>query len=104
MNAGRLRHRLLIQELVRDPAVGGVDTYQTHVTVWGEMRPTSGRELVAAQAENAEISALFTIRYLRGIRPTMRILFEGRTFQIVAPPIDFEEQHRELQLAVKEVL
>jgi len=103
MRSGRLKHRVTIQHKIADPSIGGTDTWHDYATVWGALEPLRGREYLAAQQEGAEATGKITIRYLPGLKPTMRLIFEGRIYQILTP-IDPEEQHTELQLVVKEVL
>jgi SPP1 family predicted phage head-tail adaptor len=43
---------------------------------------TSGKEFEAARQINAEISAWFQVWYVAGLSATMRILYEGRYFDI----------------------
>jgi len=104
MRAGRLRHRVTIQQLVPDPSIGGTDTWYDYATAWGAMEPLRGREYLAAQQEGAEATGKITFRYISGVKPTMRIKHGDRIYEIVSPPIDSEERHIELQLMVKEVL
>lgn len=105
MNIGDLRHRITLQECVsgQDEAGQPVQEWQDVATVWGAVEPLRGREYFAAQQVQAEVTTRIRIRYRKGIRPEMRVLYDGRIFQIVAPPIDPEERHREIHLMCKEV-
>ncbi|WP_223509421.1 phage head closure protein [Rahnella sp. GSA61A] len=85
MQAGRLRHRVKIQEPVniQDPVTGGVTpSWQDTVSVWAEVYPLSAREFVAAQAGQAEISARITIRYRPDLTAKHRIIFRGKVYNI----------------------
>ena len=92
MRIGPLRHRIALQQLVagspQQSASGAPDVaWSTLATVWGSVEPLSGRELVAAQQVNAEVSTWIGIRYLPGIVPTMRVVHPGdggRVYQILA--------------------
>ena len=103
MRAGRLRHRVMIQQLVPDPSIGGTDIWHDYATVWAAIEPLRGREYLAAQQEGAEVTGRITTRYINGVKPGMRWKYESRIFDIISV-IDLEERHVELQLMVKEVL
>jgi len=103
MRSGRLRRRGTIQDVVRDPSVGGKDTWYDYATAWGAMEPLRGREYLVAQQEGAEVTGRITIRYIAGVKSRMRWKYKSRIFDIVYV-IDPEERHVELQLMVKEVL
>ena len=56
MRAGKMKRRVTIQQFVshQDPNTGSVTKeWRDVVTVWGEIDSVSGRELVAAQAEQS---------------------------------------------------
>ncbi|MGI6711877.1 MAG: phage head closure protein [Bacillota bacterium] len=100
MKAGKLRHRVTLQEFVEV-----VDEYGTPIgsgwqdvaTVWAAVEPFKGEEYIQLQNTQAELTAKVTIRYLPGIKPAMRVLYGDRVFDIKSV-IDPEERHRELQL------
>lgn len=104
MQAGRLRHRVTIeaQQHAQDPTTGEITvTWQPHLSsVPAEIVPLSGREFLSAQAGQAEITARATIRWVSGIEPTMRVVHEGRNFNIraVLPDPTFRK-HITLMLA-----
>ncbi len=101
MRAGARRHRLIVQRQV--PAVGFVDpSWETHTEAWGAIEPLRGSELIAADQVNSEVTAKITIPYRIGVTAAMRVTCEVRLYQIVAPPVDPELRHRELQLMVRE--
>jgi SPP1 family predicted phage head-tail adaptor len=66
MRAGDLRHRVTFQ--TRDTAM---DSFGQQVTTWttlltnvpADVQPLSSREMMAAQAVNAELSHMVTIRF-----------------------------------------
>jgi SPP1 family predicted phage head-tail adaptor len=79
--AGRLRHRIQIEEPVRvqDPTTGEV------MTAWRLLKTSvpaaieflSARELMAAQSLHSSITARITIRYRPGLTAQMRIVHKG---------------------------
>ncbi|WP_097570884.1 phage head closure protein [Escherichia coli] len=85
MQAGKLRHQVIIQEPVKiqNPETGAVNnTWRDVATVWAEVSPLSAREFIAAQASQGEISTRITIRYRSGVTRKHRILFRGAVYNI----------------------
>lgn len=86
MQAGRLRHRIAIQQKVQaqNPVTGAIThTWQTVAgmeSVPASIEPLSVRELLAAQAVQSEMIARITIRYRPGLDATMRILHKGKIY------------------------
>lgn len=104
MQAGRLRHRVSIQQRVEARNGYGelITTWSTLATVWGSVEPIRGREFFEAEQVQSEISTRVRIRYYDGITAQMRVLFGARKLQIVAV-IDVNERHKEMQLMCKEM-
>lgn len=102
---GKLRHRVTLQELVKtDDGYGGiVETWQDVATVWAAIKPLRGNERYTAQQVQSELSHKITIRYQAGIKPQMKLLYKGRTFEIESV-IDIEERHQWLELLCSEVV
>lgn len=105
MNAGKLRHRITIQDKVTVPdGYGGMtSTWQDVATVWASVEPLKGKELYEAHQMKAELTHRVRIRYVEGIKPQMRIVFRGRELAIEAI-IDPEERHESLELLCSEVV
>jgi SPP1 family predicted phage head-tail adaptor len=105
MRAGRLRHRITIQDYTESQNTFGEVTknWTDYATVWAAVEPVKGREFWESQQINAEITTKVTIRYLAGIKPKMRILYDTRIFEIDSV-INVDERNRELQLLVKEMV
>ena len=84
--AHRLRHRITIEQKTAGADAWGqpVETWETVAIVPAEVWPMSGREYIAAQAEQAGVTTRITIRYQAGIEPAMRITHDGRTYNIRA--------------------
>ncbi len=74
MDAGKLRHRVVLQTQVDEPdSNGNLTTNWTDVaTLWSEIAPLSARDFLAADAEQTKINTRITIRYRAGIVPKMR--------------------------------
>ena len=110
MRAGTLRRRLVIQSrsTSQDTAGEAVATWTTVATVWADIAPISGRELVTAQAISAEISHQITLRYQAALANTkamagMRAVYGGRNFNIHAV-MNEDERNRMLTLLASEGL
>lgn len=99
MQSGKLRHQLVIQQksVTRDDHGGEVVTWATFATVWGEHRPIRGREYIALQTAQSEITTRFVVRYVAGVTPAMRVSLDGDVHDIVEV-IDVNGRHRELEL------
>ena len=84
--AHRLRHRVTIEQKTAGEDAWGqpVEAWETVAIVPAEVWPLSGREYIAAQAEQAGVTTKITIRYQAGIEPAMRITHDGKTYNIRA--------------------
>lgn len=115
MRAGRLCHRITIQQLLDDEQDSfgqPKERWSTIAQVWAAVEPYWGRELFVAAREYADLSHRVSIRYRKDLDPNerpdlhapkMRVLFgEHRIFDVEAV-IDIEERHREMQLLCREV-
>ena len=84
--AHRLRHRITIERKTAGADAWGqpVETWETVAIAPAEVWPLSGREYIAAQAEQAGVTTKITVRYQAGIEPAMRITHDGKTYNIKA--------------------
>jgi phage head-tail adaptor, putative, SPP1 family len=88
-NPGKYRHRVTIEQQVetRDDMGGVVVTWQPFaVGVPAEVLTGPGRELIAADQQQADIAARINLRYTPWLTAKMRILWDGRVFNIVGEP------------------
>ena len=104
MRAGTLRNRGVIQ-IPDDSAAGwgGSRTWNTYATVWADIKPASGSESVDSNTKKsqADVTHIITIRHIRGLKPSMRFLFEGRVLQFeVIRNVD--ERNREVVIEARE--
>lgn len=108
LDAGKLRHRVVVQRYV-----GQADEYgdigrqedknwRNVCIVWAAVDPISGREYYAAEQAQSEVSHKVRMRYRGGIKPGMRLLLGERKLYIRSV-IDWEERHENLLLMVQEV-
>lgn len=68
---------------------------------WAEIMPLKGRELIAAQQVNSEVTGTMRIRWRDGVTSKMRAVFRTRVFDILAV-VNTKERNREIMLYVKE--
>ena len=106
MQAGQLKHLIDIQVALNSRDSYGAST-QEWVTFLSGIRasvePLAGKEFFAAQKIDAEITHSLNIRYRTGIKPSMRVKFGTRYFDIKSV-IDVKEQRKELHLMCVEVI
>ncbi|QXC67251.1 phage head closure protein [Klebsiella aerogenes] len=85
MQAGKLRHRVILQEPVKEqnPITGAViNTWRDVATIRAEVSALSAREFIAAKASQGEITTRITIRYRDGVTRKHRILYRGCIYNI----------------------
>lgn len=78
MKAGDLRHRVTIQSRVENRgAAGGIDYgWQNFATIWAAIEPARAFRTFGAAQEQESFDTLIRIRYLSGVRSSMRVLWE----------------------------
>jgi SPP1 family predicted phage head-tail adaptor len=105
MRAGRLRHRVTIQQRAgtQDSYGQEDDDWNDVDTVWAAVEPLRGREFLEARREGAEVTTRIVTRYRSGITPAMRVSYDSRTFDIVSV-INVDERDSELQLMCRELV
>ena len=105
MNAGKLRHQIIIQTQSTTQGTDGQPalTWSTFATVRSSVEPLNGREYFSSEQVQAEVSVRITIRYLSGVLPSMRVSFGSKIYNIVVV-INVNEQNYEMQLMCKEVI
>lgn len=104
MRAGRLRNRLQLQSAVEARNGYGevIQTWSTVATVWGSVEPLQGREYQLARQTQAETTVRMRIRYRADVRPSWRVRWQGRNYEIVDAQAD--ERRTELQLMCVDVV
>jgi SPP1 family predicted phage head-tail adaptor len=83
----RLKQRITLQDQTNEKDSDGNDS-----TVWtpwlvdepAEVLYLSGREFIAAQSAQSQITGRATIRWRPGVTASMRFLFDGGIFNIVS--------------------
>lgn len=86
MRAGSLRHKVTIQKATESQdSYGEPDpTWGVYAVVWASIEPVTGREYLQNRQTGVEITHKVTIRYLDGVTAKMRVLYDGRYFDIEA--------------------
>lgn len=104
INAGDFRHPITIQKLdkVRNGYGELIETWIDFLDIRAAIYPLSGKDFFAAETTNSEVTHKINIRYVEGITSAMRIKFKNRYFEIIAPPINFQEKNMLLQIMCKE--
>jgi len=93
MQAGRLDQRITIErwdylrdsngEVIQDPLTGETTQLWVEIArVWAAVEPLNGREFIAAQAVQSEITTRIRMRYRADLQPADRIDHEGTLYDI----------------------
>lgn len=110
MRAGQLRHRVTITATAETPdAHFGFDESAVILAnrAPAKVLTLDGRELQRAQQIDARATHAVRLRYRPGVAAGQTVTYHDgrrgdRAFEIVAPPRDVEEMHRELYLLCRE--
>ena len=86
MDIGELRHRIIIQkqEITTNENGFEEEEWVDYKTVWAGVNNLYGKEYFEAAAIQMENTVKFTIRYLVGIEPSMRICFQSKSYNIIS--------------------
>lgn len=105
MDIGRLKHRITFQALSQSKNEYGeiVEEWLDIKTVWAEIKPVSGNQFFAAKQINSEISHNVYIRYRTDLKPSMRIKFKDRVFEVLYL-MNVNEDNRLMQIYCKELI
>lgn len=107
MRAGRIRHRITIQQAteIRDALGGVTQTWTDLRTVWAAVEPARGSERFALAQAKAGVDSKIVLRgpVAKDVTPKMRILFGARIFDIEAV-IDVDSRNIVRELFIKEAV
>ena len=59
-------------------------SFSTFAEVWASVQGVSAREFLLAGQQQVEVSHRVKMRYLTGLSPQMRLLWRGRTLEIIS--------------------
>lgn len=103
--AGKLRHRVTIQQAVetQNPDTGAVTVeWVLYAERWAEYIAQSVREFIAAAAVQSEVKGRFTVRTDEGITADMRVIHRGKAYGILGVMPDPDSGLEYMTLAVSE--
>lgn len=83
--AGELRHRITVQVMGPDRDEDNYPikpVWTDYKKLWAKVTHLSGRDLIAAQANQSKIVARLKIRYREDIDTTMRVIYKSKTYAI----------------------
>lgn len=106
LKAGNLRHRIALQrkQQTQNPQTGAmVTTWVTEATVPAAVEPLSAREFIAAQAVQSDVSVRIRVRYRPGITSAMRLLHDGKVYNITGVLADKDSGREYLTLPCSEL-
>ncbi|WP_412178370.1 phage head closure protein [Rhizobium sp. PL01] len=89
MRAGKLDRRVTIRRMtgtVANEFNEVVEVWADVATVWAQQRPNRGSERFAAEQQAGTAVMTFHIRHRSDVTVMDRLVYEGRTYEIVAPP------------------
>ena len=108
MRAGELNHRINIKSLqsTQDDSTGAITEswLPFAVNIPAHVRPASVREFVQAGIEQAKVVASVKIRYLAGIKPSMRIEHGTHVYNIEYALEDEDSGREYMTIPVSEVI
>lgn len=105
MQIGKLSKRIKIQKFGQSKNEYGEfeELWEDFKEVWAEIKPVSGNQFFAAKQINSEISHNVYIRYRTDLKPSMRIKFKERVFEILYL-MNVNEGNRLMQIYCKELI
>lgn len=98
------RIELLVKTRVSDGGGGVTETYGSAsppIVLWASIMPQGARESWYAEQLSSAERTIVVIRYRAGVTQSMRVAYNGRTFEITGV-VDIGEEHRWLELACEE--
>lgn len=86
MKSEELKHKIVIQKYENAVNDNGFEeeAWQDFKTVWAKVENIHGKEYFEAAAVQAEKTVKFTIRFIKDIDESMRIMFKGKQYNITS--------------------
>ncbi|MFO1212802.1 MAG: phage head closure protein [Paenacidovorax caeni] len=102
MQAGRLDQRVTVEQFTTTTDSWGqpVEKWAPMFTCWAAVEPLTGREFIAAQAAQSEVTARIRMRFRPWMTAQDRVIHNGTIYSIESV-IDQRSQGRELVLMCK---
>lgn len=104
MRAGELRHKIELQEQTEtaDGMGGFTLSWRTKAAVWAAIAPAYSAEEIQNLQNELLITHQIRIRYYEDLKPSWRIKFGTRYFNIHSI-LNVDERNREQQIMAKEL-
>lgn len=104
MRTGLRKHRITIEKPVETKSDSGATKTEwvPLCKVWSSYNPKSATENFAEQQRQDFLISEFTILYRSDVNAKMRIVFCGRVFDLIQPPMDYLGMQKELVLHARE--
>jgi len=85
MRAGRLDRQITIQHatVIQDASGQEIEHWEPFASVWASRKDVRGSERFSSDQRFAARSAVYRLRYLSGLNEEMRIVDDGKTYQII---------------------
>ena len=106
LKSGTLRHRCALQrkQQTQNPQTGALLTaWVTEAIVWAAVEPLSAREFIAAHAVQSDVSVRITVRYRPDITAAMRLLHDGKVYNITGVLADKDSGREYITLPCSEL-
>jgi len=99
MKAGDLDQRVTVERYTstEDELGQPIESWAPLFTCWAAVEPLTGREFIAAQAAQSEVTARIRMRFRPWMTSQDRVIHEGTTYGIESV-IDVRSANRELVL------
>ena len=104
MKAGQLDQRVTVERFTstEDELGQPIEAWAPLFTCWAAVEPLTGREFIAAQAAQSEVTARIRMRFRPWMTAEDRVIHNGTTYNIVSL-VDVRSENRELVLMCKAV-
>ena len=86
LDAGTLRERVTVQQATenRNRLGEAISEWSTFAEVWASVNGVTAREYLLAGQQQIELSHRVKMRYLSGLTSKMRLVWRGRTLEIIS--------------------
>ena len=86
MRAGELDRKITVERAMAVTSGTGevTHTWATFATIWARRVPIKADEYFTAQQVNAPVDARFQIRWRDGLDSAMRLVYDGKTYDILS--------------------
>lgn len=93
-NPGRMDRRIALwYPIITRTATGGViESFASVASVPAGVVNTQGQEFQSAEAKQAVMPSVFSVRYRADITSHWRVYYSGRVFALIAPPVEVDRR------------